>query len=121
MGWFQRAVDKGVRQGVESAVEDFAKPGGRLEEIIDQQLWLFLDAEISRSAPLTRLGFVWAMRLYFHKRGCSRAEASDLANSTLAEFLADEKIKFGHPDYAWTREGAEAVADEYQIQHWEAA
>jgi len=116
MGWFDRAVNKGVQKAVESALARFTAPGGRMDDLIGDQLW---SQEISQTATLTPVGFIWAMRLYFHKRGCSRQEASDLANSTLREFLADEKIKFGHPDYAWTRGGAEAIADEYQIQHWE--
>lgn len=118
MGWFQSAVDSGVNK----ALADFCTPGGGLHQIVEETVWATMDREmLPRTSPLTALGFVWALRLCFRKRGCSYIEASGLANDTLREFLADEKITYGDPAYAWTRHGAEEVAEEYQFRHWEPA
>lgn len=44
----------------------------------------------------------------------------ELAVSTLREYLADEKISFGDPEYSWDRAGAIAIAQQWQTDHWEA-
>lgn len=121
MGWLREALDLGVRRGVEKAVADYCAPGGGLDAIVEQCVWEHMAKTLSPNAPLTRLGFTWALRLCFRERGCSYADASDLANDTLREFLADEKIRFGDTAYAWTRSGAAEVAEEYQFRHWERA
>lgn len=117
MGWFDRAVQRGVTK----ALGDFCAPAGPLHEIVERTVWKQMDESLSRTARLTPLGFTWALRLCFRKHGCSFAQASDLANSTLRQYLTDEKIKFGATDYSWTRGAAEEIADEYELQHWEGA
>lgn len=44
-----------------------------------------------------------------------------LAANTLGQFLKDDHIAFGHPDYAWDRAAAITLANECEIEHWEAA
>jgi hypothetical protein len=49
----------------------------------------------------------------------SDRDAFNLAAQALRSHLEDEKVPFGHPDYAWDRDGAIAVAWAYEIDHWE--
>jgi hypothetical protein len=121
VSWFSRALDKAVKQGVDAVLSDYFKPGGGFDGVVADVVWRELDKMLTPHAKLTPLGFVWALRLCFVKHGSSRTEASDLANDTLSEYLADEKIGFGSPNYAWTREAAECVAQEYQLRFWEQA
>lgn len=121
MNWFHRAIDRGVQEGVTKALTEFCAPGGGLEVLVEDSLWNQMEASLSKTSELTRLGFVWALRLCFVRHGTSRTEAIKLANATLSQYLEDEKIGFSDPAYGWTRSDADDLADEYEFRHWEAA
>ncbi len=116
MGWFQRAIDCGVRRGVEQAFDKAAAPGGLIEQII----WERMGALLPFREPLTQVGFVWALALTFREHGCGFDEAKALANDTLTRFLKDEGIHFGDDSYEWTRATAIDLAQEAEIDHWDA-
>lgn len=116
MGWLKRSVERAAK----GAIDDFMA-SDRLGEIVEERMYVVFDEELRPDARLTELGWLWALKLTFHKHGCTRPEAHALAMSTAAQYLADEKIAFGDPDYSWTRSAAEDVAEEYEFRHWEAA
>lgn len=120
MSWLDAAIRRGVERGARAALDDFCAPKGELSQIVKAHVWETLEREFSHKKKLTKLGFVWALRLCFRRHGSTYDEAITLANSTLREFLTDNGIKFGNPEYAWTRDGAEDVALEYQLRFWEA-
>lgn len=117
MGLLDRAINKGVQK----AFDDFCAPGGGLDAAIKRVTWEHLEKTLSRTNALNRLGFTWALRLCFRRHGSTYADASRLANDTLARYLADEKIEFGDPNYGWMRGCADELADEYELRHWEVA
>jgi hypothetical protein len=122
MGWFSKAIDRGVKEGVETAIKSYLVPGGPFDAVVERVVWEQMEATLPRDKRLTVTGFVWALRIVFRKRGgLSYAEASRYANDTLKQYLADEKVKYGDRDYAWTRDAAEEIAEEYEFRHWEAA
>lgn len=45
--------------------------------------------------------------------------AKGLCEISLKEFLADTKIEFGHPDFEWTKDDAETIAEIYILEYGE--
>ncbi len=116
MGWFKRSVEDASR----GAIDDFMA-SGKLKELVEESMYAVFDESLSLNARLTELGWLWALKLAFHKHGCSRADSHKFALDTAAQYLADEKISFGDSGYSWTRDAADEVAEEYEFRHWEAA
>lgn len=111
------AMDQAVEEAVNSGLKKAFAPGGAGEDA----LWRAFASAIVSDRALTAVGFLWALALVFHRHGQTKASSMAYARSTLRQFLADERIKFGDPAFAWDRGAAEIVAREYEIDHWEAA
>lgn len=111
--FLKRAVDRGVKAGVEQAVANFAKPGGGLDKAI-------LDA--LKAPKFKWFWFVKAMqaRMLAVDPTMGNKKAYAVALNAYRDFLHEEKIEFGHPDYDWSDDGARDLIDDYEIDHWEA-
>lgn len=110
----KRAIDRGVEHGVRQAMDQFTAPGGKLDEMILAEL----------KKPENRwFWFVKAMqaKMMTVDPAMDGKLAYDVAVSTLRDFLRDEKIKFGDPDYDWSDAGARDLIQAMEIDHWESA
>lgn len=69
--------------------------------------------------PVTRMIFIARMAAYAKRQtGTPFSEAYGIAGTVLAEFLENEKISFGAPEYDWSVHGAiELMASD--MQYWE--
>lgn len=115
MSWFQRAVKAGVEEAVHETLRKVV-PG-----LVEAAVIQFLDETLAPGRRLTQHGFILAMAVTLHKHGMPFLAAKHRASDALSEFLKDERIRFGDPDYVWDRGGAEAVITAYELDHWEAA
>lgn len=59
-----------------------------------------------------------ALRLM--REGIEPWKAWNLSRECLIQFLKDEGVKVGHPDYVWDDYGGAEIVEEYEIRHWEA-
>lgn len=53
------------------------------------------------------------------QEGMKPRQAWDVARDRVNEFLADEKVKVGHPDYDWSPAGGVSIIEEYELRFWE--
>lgn len=104
---------------VRAKLMEMSGPGGVIDKIIRERIGVDLPNDVPMSHPQ----FIFAMAQEFASvdRGMVATDALTLARDTLSQFLRDEKIGFGAADWDWTREGAITLAQEYEIEHWEAA
>jgi hypothetical protein len=115
MGWFSKAIDAGVKRGIESAIERASRPGGLLEQAVDR----VLGTNLPDDAPMTETQFIWAMAQHLRWRGAKASFALPLASGALRQLLKDERIDYGAHSYLWDRNAARIAADEYEADHWE--
>ena len=116
MGWFDRAVQEGVKSGVEKAMKEAFGPKGAATKIIRDTLGV----DLPDDAPMDHAQFTFAMAQRFARAGVKDPEeARRYAIDTLAAFLTDNKIEFGDPDYGWDRSCANIVAEECEIAYWD--
>lgn len=117
-----RAIGRGIAAGIGDALEEAGKPGGSF----DQMIWSALRQQAEEARPvvgnLRPAAFVWQVAFEFLRTDPQMQvlEARDLAVDTVKAFLKDEKVKYGHADYAWDQSAAITLAREYEIEHWEA-
>ena len=113
MGWLRNAVERGVKQGVESALNSGAFKetiDGIIQEMLAKPEYAFfvfinhIQAELMRVDPKL-----------------SAKDAMRLAKGVYNQLLHDEKCAFGDDRYAWDKGAAIDVAHAYEIDHWEAA
>lgn len=118
MSGLDRAIREGVRRGVEKGFAEAFGPDGVATKIIREHL----GADLPDNAPMTEVQFLTAMGQRFARAGIKTGdECRKYALDTLTAYLTDEKIEFGDPAYGWDRTCAHTVAEEMEIDHWEAA
>ena len=112
MGWLDNAVKRGVKLGVQDALESGAFKetiDGIIREMLAKPEYAFfvfikhIQAELIRVDP-----------------SLPSKEAMRLAKSVYNQALRDEKCAFGDERYAWDKSGAIDLAHAYEIDHWEA-
>jgi hypothetical protein len=113
MNWFHKAVDRGIKQGVEKAVNEFVS-GGALDRIIREAL---------ADPKYDWFRFVKHMqaRMMEVDKTLPARKALDLARNAYRDFLHDEDIQFGAPAFDWSEDGARDLIQSYEIDHWETA
>ena len=111
----KRSLDRTVGDVVPRWFDREMKDGGKVANIIDDVLGVNLPDD----ATMTQTQFTFAMVQTLVKAGVGVAGARRMAVETLGDMLKDCQIKFGDSDYAWDREGARTVCQEYQFQYWE--
>lgn len=92
---------EGVRKGLSKAVPD----------IVD----VVLDGLMKNPAYPVIVG----AQVRLIKGGMKPREAWNVARDRVNEFLADEKVKVGHPDYDWSPAGGVSIIEEYELRFWE--
>lgn len=107
--------DRLIRRSVHKTLDE------RLPDLMAEAMKrrAFARIPVKDGYQLTRVGFAWEIANEFIRNGMAVWEARDAGYDALRQFLNDEKIKFGQPDYDWGIEGAVALAQE-EMQHWEA-
>lgn len=106
-GWLKPSIDRGVKQGVERAIKEYDW-GGAIRKVLagpEYRWFWFVKAMQGRMMDVDpsmdgKLAFDVAMRAY-------------------RDFLKEEKIEFGHPDYDWSAAGARDLIEAMEIDHWE--
>lgn len=94
-------IKSGVRQGLEKAAPDI--------------VGICMDALMNNPAYPVIVG----AQVELMKHGVKPREAWDQARDAVAEFLKDEGVKVGHPDYDWTPAGGAEIANSYVIDFFE--
>lgn len=91
-----------------------------VRETIDDHIEGAIDRAVAKNP---RFQFVKTMQLQMLgvDPQMNRREAWNVAVDTLNDFLKDKGIKFGDPDYDWSRDGAVCLIHEMEIHHWESA
>lgn len=105
MSAFDRSIISGVQKGIKAALPK-AVPG-------------IVDTVLNSLFEHPAYAFTAGAQLRFVKHGMKPREAWELARSTIAQFLADEKIAFGAPGYDWSAEAGADLMVEMEIDHWE--
>lgn len=122
MGWFNDAVNRGVERGIEAALQKAALPGGPLDQAIDRAIWKDLERQAHENRKITGAlkpaGFVWQVAFEFMRNDVPAKEAKALAIDLVRQYLKDEKIAYGHADYAWDQSAAIDLARE-DMEYWE--
>ena len=93
-----------------------------VESAVIAQLPRHLDAAIDRAianSPVIQFIKTMQMQMLACDPDMDVREAWNVAASTLRSFLSDENVKFGDPNYDWSRSGAVDLIHEYEIHHWE--
>jgi hypothetical protein len=102
---------------IEAAVAKAFEPSGLLEQHIRDGLGL----NLSNRTPMDRAQFIIAMGHRFRDAGVRGEEMFRLARETLNDFLTDEGIAFGDPNYGWNRSCAITLVEECALQYWDRA
>jgi len=111
MGWFRDAVQRGVKRGIEDAVES-----GAFRESIDQIVREMLAKP--EYAFFRFIKHIQAEMMRVDPKLPAR-EAMRLAKGVYNQHLKDEKCAFGDERYAWDKGAAIELAHAYEIDHWE--
>lgn len=110
MGWIKRKVEAVAIETVKA----------HMPAMIDRVMGEILGLDLPNDAALDERQFTMRIGRHFCRRGMSGREALALAHPTLCEMLADNKITFGDAAYIWNDSSARVIAQEYQIDFWEA-
>jgi hypothetical protein len=111
--WLDDALAKAVADGVRGFLDS--------EEFAETITKVALERVKQDGRPLTEVGFAYRIGAEFYDRGVPPLKAAEMGKRVLAESMADEKISFGDPRYAWDANGAVDLAHAYEIDHWDAA
>ena len=98
-------IDAGILHGVRKG---FAKA---VPTIIDT----LVDALMNNRAYPVIVG----AQVRLIQAGMKPREAWNIARDRVNEFLADEKVKVGHPGYDWSPAGGVSIIEEYELRFWE--
>ena len=108
-----RSFDAVVRDATVKAIED------QLPAAVAKAMRKVSGLDLPDNAPLTPYQFVVRIQRRLYQMGAAKDYATAAGPRVPQEFLTDEKVSFGHPDYAWTGSGAVEIADAYEVDHWE--
>lgn len=121
-----KSINRGIATGISEGLSKASAPGGAIDRAVISAIAESMEKRARENLslgnqPLTATGFTWEIAFEFIRIGEMKWEAAfQLAKDTLTEFLRDEGIHYGHGDYAWTQSGAQDIAREMEIDHWEA-
>lgn len=106
MGELQDRIEKSVMAGVAGSI-DRAIPG-------------MVDKVVAALFNHPAYPCIVGGQLRLIKAGIAPSEAWEMSRNSLLSFLAMEKIKFGDERYAWDAEMGSTLAEEMEIEHWDA-
>ena len=95
------AIDHGVSKGLKSSAPT-------LVNLVMDNLW---------SHPW--YGFIAGAQCRLIEVGMKPGEAWELARKTLSDYVQEDKLTFGDPDYDWGPQGGRDLIQELEIDHWE--
>jgi hypothetical protein len=109
MGIVSQAIEVAAGRAVEKAFDRYFR---------SPEFEAILDKAFHNSAAVK---FIKAMQMEMLRIDPSMdvMEAWEAAKAAGRNFMADEKIKFGDPRYAWDRSAALDLIHEMEITHWE--
>lgn len=125
--WFSKAVDRGVKAGIESGIKSIVAehfgPGGMVEKMVEKAFYEDMEIKARENRRTTHnlilKGFLLEVAFELIRAGLKAKEALQMARETVAEFLKDEKIAYGAKGWDWTQAGAQTLAQENCIQYFE--
>lgn len=105
--WLKPAIDRGVKQGVQRAIDGIDWDGAIRKALTGPEYkWFWfvkhMQGEMMRVDP-----------------SMDGKQAFDVAMVAYKDFLHDEKIEFGDPAYAWDKDGEIDLIHAMEIDHWE--
>lgn len=104
MGWLDASIKRGIESGIKAS--------------LDKHLDAAIDRALANNPVITfiKAGQMEMLRI---DPTMDVRQAWEVSRMALADFLHNERIKFGDERYDWTPDGAVTLVHEMEIDHWE--